>query len=69
MRRILFDAKHKAKQSWRTLRMNRPLFVGHVVGSRPMKKRKTLQRMIKLIVFVFRHTSEMQTWFMAGVGI
>ena len=34
--RILFVAK----QSWVTLRMSRPLFAGHVVGSRPMKRKK-----------------------------
>ena len=41
----------KAKQSWMTERMSRPLFcthlfAGHVVSSRPMKRKKNLQRMI-----------------------
>ena len=30
----------------------RPLFAGHVVGSRPMKRKKHLHRTIKLIVVV-----------------
>ena len=42
MSRILFAAK----QGWMTLCLSRPLFVGHVVGSRPMKRKKNLQRMI-----------------------
>ena len=42
MCRILFAAKH----SWTALRMSRPLFAGHVVGSRPMKKKKNLLQMI-----------------------
>ena len=38
MTRILFAAKH----SWKTLHRSKPLFAGHVVGSRPMKRKKNL---------------------------
>ena len=48
MSRILLTAK----QSWATLLMSRPLliyrqlFAGHVVGSRPIKRKKNLQQLI-----------------------
>ena len=46
MSSIVFAAKH----SWTTLHMSRPFFVGsylgHLVDSRPMKKKTNLHRMI-----------------------
>ena len=56
--RILFAAKH----SWTTLRMTRPLFVGsyfagHLVGFRPMKRKKNLHRMIIKVVPMLRKKS------------
>ena len=43
--RILFSAKH----SWTALRMSRPLFACHVVGSRPMKRKKIYLEWIKML--------------------
>ena len=43
---ILFAAKH----CWMALHMSRPLFAGHVVGSRPMKRKKNLLRMMIIII-------------------
>ena len=39
-------------RAWLQLRMSRILFAGHVVGSRPMKRKKKMHRMI--ITFIYR---------------
>ena len=43
MSRILFAARH-------TMRMNMQLFAGHVLGSRPIKRRKNVHRMIIVVI-------------------
>ena len=48
---ILFAAKH----CWMALHMSRPLFAGHVVGSRPMKRKKNLLRMMIIIINQYSH--------------
>ena len=42
MSRILFAARH----CWAAFHMSRQLFAGHMVGSRPMKRKKNLLQMI-----------------------